>query len=119
MRFLPQLAVLFFSLIGLRAAATPAVATLLAEAQAAETRFDSKSALALLIQAEAAQPNDPVILQKIARQYSDSTLDTTDLTEQKKLSALALAYAQVPPTASPSLSLHTCLPLSPTGSRGA
>jgi hypothetical protein len=94
MRFLSQLAVLIFFLVSLRAAPAPAAATLLAEAQAAETRFDSKSALALLLQADAAQPNDPVILQKIARQYSDSTLDTTDLTEQKKLSALALAYAQ-------------------------
>jgi len=94
MRLLPQLAVLIFSLVGLRAAVTPAVGRLLAEAQAAETRFDSKSALVLLLQADAAQPNDPAILQKIARQYSDSTLDTTDLAEQKKLCALALTYAQ-------------------------
>ena len=85
---------LFFFFAGAASAFAADVATLLADASAAETRFDSKSALELYLAADVAQPNDPFILQKIARQYSDSTLDTADLVEQKKLCDLALSYAK-------------------------
>ena len=85
---------LFFFFAGAAPALAADVATLLADASAAETRFDSKSALELYLAADVAQPNDPFILQKIARQYSDSTLDTADLVEQKKLCDLALSHAK-------------------------
>jgi tetratricopeptide (TPR) repeat protein len=64
------------------------------EALAAEARFDSKTALALFLQADAAHPDDPFLLQKIARQYSDLDFDTPDLAEKKRLCTTALAFAQ-------------------------
>ncbi|MBS0664234.1 MAG: hypothetical protein JSR48_13290 [Verrucomicrobia bacterium] len=69
-------------------------AVLVQQARAAEARYDTAAALALFLQADAARPNDPVILQKISRQYSDATNDTTDVTEKKQLCALALDYAR-------------------------
>jgi tetratricopeptide (TPR) repeat protein len=70
------------------------VASLLQQARAAEDRFDTRTALALFLQADAARPNDPVILQKISRQYSDSTAETADVAEKKRLCIEALAYAK-------------------------
>jgi tetratricopeptide (TPR) repeat protein len=70
------------------------LASLLQQARAAEARFDTKAALALFLQANAARPNDPAILQKISRQYSDSTTDTADVAEKQRLCAKALAYAK-------------------------
>ena len=63
-------------------------------ALAAEARFDSKTALTLFLQADAARPNDPFLLQKIARQYSDLDFDTPDPAEKKRLCTTALAFAQ-------------------------
>jgi hypothetical protein len=58
-------------LLGCLLAATVAAAdvdALLREAQAAEVRLDSARALELFLQANAAKPDDALILQKIARQ---------------------------------------------------
>ena len=97
----PLRAVLLLSaLLCLPAAANPVspadsdTAALLRAALAAEARFDSKTALELFLQADAARPNDPVLLQKIARQYSDLDFDTPDLAEKKRLCTTALSYAQ-------------------------
>jgi Flp pilus assembly protein TadD len=79
-------------LLGALPAAEPAA--LVRDALAAEAKFDSRAALQLFLQADAARPGDPVVLQKIARQYSDLTLDVSDLAEQKRLCTEALAYAQ-------------------------
>jgi len=85
-------------LLATLAAATAASAAdtdaLVHEALAAEARFDSKTALALFLQVDAARPNDPGVLQKIARQYSDLTFDLTDPVEQRRDCEQALAYAQ-------------------------
>ncbi len=67
---------------------------LVAQALAAEARFDSRAALDLFLQADAARPNDPAVLQKIARQYSDLTFDLADPAEQKRSCFEALAYAR-------------------------
>ena len=67
---------------------------LLRDALAAEARFDSQAALTLFLQAEALRPNDPFLLQKIARQYSDLDFDTPDLAEKKRLCTTALTFAQ-------------------------
>lgn len=67
---------------------------LVGEALAAEARFDSKAALELFKRADAARPNDPFILQKLSRQFSDLTVDATDKTENRRLCAEALAYAK-------------------------
>lgn len=67
---------------------------LVREALAAEARLDARRALELLLQADAAQPNDAFILQKIARQYSDLVDDQTGLEDKRRYAATALDYAQ-------------------------
>jgi tetratricopeptide (TPR) repeat protein len=67
---------------------------LLASALAAEARFDSQTALQLFRQLEQTRPDDPVILQKIARQLSDSVEDTPDRERRKALAAEARRYAE-------------------------
>ncbi|HNC24769.1 MAG TPA: hypothetical protein PLU52_11230 [Opitutaceae bacterium] len=69
-------------------------AALVQQARAAEARYDTTTALGLFLRADAARPNDPVILQKISRQYSDATNDTADVDEKKRLCTLALDYAR-------------------------
>ncbi len=66
----------------------------LKSALAAEARWDTPTALQLFRQADALHPNDAMILQKVSKQYSDATSDTTNPVEKQKLSAEALAYAQ-------------------------
>ena len=102
----PALAVL----TALRAAEPDA---LLRDALAAEARFDSKAALELFLQADAARPDDGFLLQKIARQYSDLSFETRDATEQTRLCTAALAYAKRSVTLQPKnavnvLSLAIC-----------
>lgn len=63
-------------------------------ALAAEARWDTPTALQLFRQADTLHPNDAMILQKISKQYSDATSDTTNPVEKQKLSTEALAYAQ-------------------------
>jgi tetratricopeptide (TPR) repeat protein len=75
-------------------ASTRDVAVILKEALAAETQFDSRGALALFREADAARPNDAFILQKISKQLSDATADTPDVAEKKRLATEALAFAQ-------------------------
>ncbi|MEO6875659.1 MAG: hypothetical protein ABI222_12640, partial [Opitutaceae bacterium] len=60
----------------------------------AEAKFDTQAALPLFLQANALHPNDAAILQKISKQYSDATGDTTDVAEKKRLCTEALTYAQ-------------------------
>ncbi len=61
---------------------------------AAQARFDTPAALAAFLKADQARPNNPCILQAIARQYSDSTLDTSDDAERLRRTEAALAYAK-------------------------
>lgn len=70
------------------------VNALIAQAKAAEARFDSAAALQLFLKADAAKPNDPYILQKLARQCSDAANDVADLEERKRLCLQALDYSQ-------------------------
>lgn len=67
---------------------------LVREALAAEARLDARRALELLLQADAAQPNDAFILQKIARQYSDLVDDQAGLEDKRRYAATALDFAQ-------------------------
>jgi tetratricopeptide (TPR) repeat protein len=68
--------------------------TLVPQALAAEAHFDTQAALGLFLKADAARPNDPFILEKISRQYSDSISDTADPAEKKRRAEKAVAYAQ-------------------------
>lgn len=87
-----RLTILCFA-IALRLTATEP-ATLVAEAMAAETRWDSQRALELLLQADAAQPNNAAILHKIAKQYSDLAFAEKSAASKRALATQALAYAQ-------------------------
>ena len=81
--------------LGLAGSLPAAEATpVLQQALAAEARGDTRTALALFRQADALQPDDAFILQKISRQYSDATGETTDVAEKQRLCREALAYAQ-------------------------
>jgi tetratricopeptide (TPR) repeat protein len=88
-RALLQLLVIFSTLTQLVAADSLTEAAL-----AAEARFDSQTALRLFREVEKERPNDPFILQKIARQLSDSVNDTEDRERQESLLAEALSYAE-------------------------
>ena len=75
--------------------------------------FDAKTALELLLKADSVRPNDPAVLHKIARQYSDLTFDLTDPGEQLRSCEQALAYAKrtyalVPRDSDNALSLAIC-----------
>jgi tetratricopeptide (TPR) repeat protein len=73
----------------------PAFALPLVDAAlAAEARRDSRGALELFLQADQAQPNDPVILQKIAQQYSDLVVDQPTIDQKKHYAETALGYAR-------------------------
>ena len=75
----------------LRAADT---AGILQEAQAAESRLDTRRALELFLQADRLRPGNSFILQKIARQYSDLVPEQASVAEKKQLAQAALDYAQ-------------------------
>jgi tetratricopeptide (TPR) repeat protein len=61
--------------------------------QAAETAQDSRRALELFQQADRLRPNDSLILQKIARQYSDLVVDQPDNEGKKQYAQTALDYS--------------------------
>lgn len=69
------------------------VRPLIEAALAAEARLDSTRALELFLQADAAQPDNAFIQQKIARQYSDLTTEQPDLAAKKRYAQLALDHA--------------------------
>lgn len=100
-----------------RAVAAPvsSAEVLIQQATEAEKALDSKSALTLFLKADEVRPDDAFILQKIARQYSDSIVDLPagDVVEKKRRAELALAYAQrsvalQPDNAENVLSLAVC-----------
>jgi tetratricopeptide (TPR) repeat protein len=69
-------------------------ASLLAEAAAAEARFDVPRALELYLAADKLEPDNPSTLQKIAQQLSDLSLVVPDDTAKKAQAEKALAYAK-------------------------
>jgi tetratricopeptide (TPR) repeat protein len=80
MPVLTRLALLFFLIVAsLRAAPAPDVATLLAEARAAEAKLDSRRALELYLAADQAKPNDDLITELTTnedrRRYAQTALD--------------------------------------------
>lgn len=89
------------------------VETVLARAAAAERAFAVKAALDLYIEADRLRPDDPAILQKIAQQLSDLSLQVATKEEKKAQAEQALAYAKravalAPDSALNVLSLAVC-----------
>lgn len=76
------------------AVAADDAAAWVAEGLAAEARHDPTAALVSFRAALALRPDDPEILQKIAKQLSDATFGETDETKKQRLVAEALTYAQ-------------------------
>lgn len=66
----------------------------LAAARAAEAAFRPDLALPHYLAAAELRPEDPVILQKVAQQYSDATNLLTDRAEMKRYAEQALAYSE-------------------------
>lgn len=94
---------------------TPALGAdqLVAQGLAAEARMDPRQALAYFQQADRLRPNDAFILQKISRQYSDSTILVATTAEKRALAEEALAYSKrayalAPGDAVVALSLAIC-----------
>ncbi|HEY4248433.1 MAG TPA: hypothetical protein VGM64_16415 [Lacunisphaera sp.] len=67
---------------------------LMQRAGAAEARQDSRSALELYQRADRNAPDNPIILQKIARQYSDLVAEQSDIAGKKHYAEIALEYSQ-------------------------
>lgn len=95
----------------------PAVASpdeRLRDALAAEARLDTRRALELFQALARERPDDPFLLQKIARQYSDLVVDLPNAAEQKASVERALDYARravalAPDQAENVLSVAICL----------
>jgi tetratricopeptide (TPR) repeat protein len=67
---------------------------LVRQALAVEARQDSREALELLLQADKVRPDDALILQRIARQYSDLVPEQPGTGEKKRYAQMALDYSQ-------------------------
>ncbi|MBL9211283.1 MAG: hypothetical protein JNL92_12510 [Opitutaceae bacterium] len=85
---------LLWAVAAIPAGARTVVDALLSDALAAEARLDSRRALELLLEAERARPDDATILRRIARQYSDLTVELPDAASRKKAVERALDYSQ-------------------------
>ena len=109
------IALLFAFLLPFAAAGASTAESYIRDGLAAEQRLDTPAALAAFLAADRLRPDDAFILQKIARQYSDSVVDVprNDFTEKKRRAQLALGYAQRavalnPKSAENVLSLAVC-----------
>lgn len=89
LRFLPYL-LLVCGGVSLASGRTDA---LLERAAVAEATLESRRALEIYYEALRAQPDNPFILQKIARQYSDLVEDQRDAEAKKRYAQTALDYA--------------------------
>ncbi|HEX2852705.1 MAG TPA: hypothetical protein VHO24_05660 [Opitutaceae bacterium] len=88
---------IFGFLTGLLAGAHAGAAdfdALIQNARAAEAALNSARALELYLEADGARPNNPVVLQKIAQQYSDLVVEQSDVRIGKQFAQTALDYAQ-------------------------
>ena len=64
------------------------------EANAAEVNLNPHRALEFLQRANLFRPDDALILQRIARQYSDLSIEQPNLEEKRRYIQIALGYAQ-------------------------
>ncbi len=86
---------------------------LMQQAAAAEARQDSQTALELYQRADKISPDNPAVLQKIARQYSDLVAVQPEIAGKKHYAEIALDYSQravalAPENAVNVLSLAVC-----------
>lgn len=93
-RFLLTFALLPFAAWGHEAGLEGEAAALYDRGIEAEQDLRTREALQLFLQVEKLAPDNPKVLQKIARQYSDSTVDANTEDAQLQLLDKALAYSQ-------------------------
>ncbi len=67
---------------------------LLAKGDQFDVQLKTKEALAVYLEAEKLQPNNPELLYRIAKQYGESQADTKDKNERRRLGNLSLDYAK-------------------------
>ncbi|HEX2100042.1 MAG TPA: hypothetical protein VHF69_05240 [Candidatus Synoicihabitans sp.] len=89
MQFVSRAILLGCLVVGARADSSRLEAAL-----AAEARHETQQALELFLAAAEAEADSAFLLQKIARQYSDSVSDTPDRDEQRRRAQQSLAYAR-------------------------
>lgn len=82
-----------FACLGLAPGLAATAEDLVKQGLAAEARLETGEALRLFLAADRLKPEDAFILQKIARQYSDSVVDAPDPEEKKRLAQTALDFA--------------------------
>ncbi|MFM8338128.1 MAG: hypothetical protein ACKODK_21440, partial [Opitutaceae bacterium] len=97
-----------------RGAAAPEADELVRAARQAEEALDTRKALALLEEADRLRPDDPRILQRLARQHSDLINDLATDAEKRASVERALGYARrgaalAPDDAECVLSVAICL----------
>ncbi|GAB5561588.1 MAG: hypothetical protein SynsKO_32350 [Synoicihabitans sp.] len=73
---------------------TGEAAELYEQAMLAQSELRTSDALQLFLQVEKRAPNNAKVLQKIARQYSDSTIDNPSSERQQQLLDKALRYSE-------------------------
>jgi tetratricopeptide (TPR) repeat protein len=61
---------------------------------AADEHYDSRKALASFRKADELRPNDAFVLQKISKELSDLTAETTDVETKKRLVAESMSFAE-------------------------
>lgn len=76
------------------AGTTPDLESLLQRARTAEQRLETREALRLLREVEVHRPDDPDLLLRLARQYSDLSIDLNQPGEQRHAVEQALARAR-------------------------
>lgn len=86
--------VVFLLIEVIAARAEETLASVIASAEAAEARSDVATALSLYRHADALQPNNAVLLQKVSKQLSDSTEEMVNPEDRKKRVEEALEYAK-------------------------
>lgn len=108
------LLVIFATAAGVRGAAATEAEELVRAARQAEEALDTRKALALLEEADRLRPDDPRILQRLARQHSDLINELATEAEKRASVERALGYARRAATLAPNdaecvLSVAICL----------
>lgn len=78
---------------GFSAVANPEAAALIARGDGLDARMKTAEALSVYLEAEALAPDNPRLLNQIAKQYGESMVDLSDENERKAAGQQALAYA--------------------------
>jgi tetratricopeptide (TPR) repeat protein len=108
LRFLAALAFAWLFTGVVRAEGSAALEPLLHDAIAAEARHEPKAALELFRRADALDPENPRVLQKISLQLSELVEDTADAAEKRRLALESLSFAERAAALAPNDAVAVC-----------